>query len=214
MRDESRTGGAPLVRRLRVGAVIVGASAVSGALLGLLWWVIAPRSEGMSLGDGQVFTGTTEDVFAGEGYFVLMTAIAGLITGYVVYMAQFPLARSRMQDLRLVGLISGFVGSVAAAVLAWQVGVLLDGPLHTEVASAASGERITIGLQLEATAFLVAWPFVFVLQYGLLEAISLARRDVPGVVLSGPEEVPGPGQQVAGQTVGPGDGTSGVGREL
>lgn len=181
MRDESRTGGSPFVRRAVVGAVVVGAAAASGALLGLLWWAIAPRPEGTSLGGGQTFTGTTEDVFAGEGYFVLMTAIAGLITGYVVYMAQFPLARRRMQDLRLTGLIAGVLGSIAAAVLAWQVGVTLDEPLHAAAASAGPGESLTIGLQLDATAFLVAWPFVFVLQYGLLEGISLARRDVPGV---------------------------------
>src|SRR5699024_4715079 len=104
MKDENRTGGPPIARHLGVSAVIVGASAVLGSLLGLLWWVIAPRSEGMSLGDGQVFSGTTEDVFAGEGYFVLMTAVAGLVTGYLVYMVQFPLARRRMQDLRLTGL--------------------------------------------------------------------------------------------------------------
>lgn len=227
MRDESRTGGSPLLRRSKVGAVIVGASAVSGVLLGLLWWLIAPRSEGMSLGDGQVFTGTTEDVFAGEGYFVLMTAIAGLITGYVVYMVQFPLARRRTQDLRLTGLIAGLLGSIAGTVLAWRVGVALDGPLHAEVASADPGEGLTVGLQLEATAFLVAWPFVFVLQYGLLDAISLVRRDVPGVALPDPVRPPGAGlgdtewsaagsageTAVDHDTTGPGDNTSGTGRE-
>ncbi len=191
MKDENRTGGSPIARHLGVSAVIFGASAVLGSLLGLLWWVIAPRSEGMSLGDGQVFSGTTEDVFAGEGYFVLMTAVAGLVTGYLVYMVQFPLSRRRMQDLRLTGLIAGVVGSIVATVLVWQVGVLLDGPVHAEVASAEAGEKITVGLQLEATAFLVVWPFVFVLQYGLLEAIGLTRRDLPGVVLPDPARAPG-----------------------
>src|SRR5699024_5577655 len=56
---------------------------------------------------------------------------------------------------------------------------------------AEAGEKITVGLQLEATAFLVVWPFVFVLQYGLLEAIGLTRRDLPGVVLPDPARDPG-----------------------
>jgi len=88
------------------------------------------------------------------------------------------------------------------------VGVLLDGPVHAEVASAEAGEKITVGLQLEATAFLVVWPFVFVLQYGLLEAISLARRDVPGVLVeaSDPEQQDEERESTAGHDTGrPGD---------
>jgi hypothetical protein len=176
-------------RALIAGACLFGAVALAGALLGPLWWALAPaRAEGTALGDGEVFTGTSQAVFAGEGYFVVMTAIAGLVTGYAAYMAQFPLARRRTQDLRLVCLIAGFAGSAAAALLTWRIGVALDAPLHAAAAAAEPGDTLEVGLRLKATAFLVAWPFVFVLQYALLDLISLIRRDQPGV----PVTVPAP----------------------
>ena len=186
MTEQNRAGTSAPVRQLAAGACVLGALVLLGALLGLVWWQFAPRAEGTALGDGQVFTGTTEDVFAGEGYFVVMTALAGLVVGYGAYMVQFPLALRRLQDLRLVVLVAGFLGSVAGAVLTWRVGVALDGAAHAAVAAAEPGSTVVTGLHLDATAFLVAWPFVFVLQYGLLDAISLVRRDLPGVPPSAP----------------------------
>lgn len=190
MTEQNRADGSAPARQLVVGACVLGALVLLGALLGVLWWQIAPRPEVTALGGGEVFTGTTEDVFAGEGYFVVMTALAGLVSGYAVYMAQFPLALRRVQDLRMVGLVAGFLGSAAGAVLAWRIGVALDADAHAAVAAAESGATVVAGLHLDATAFLVAWPFVFVLQYGLLDAISLVRRDLPGV----PPRVPASAQ--------------------
>lgn len=173
----------PAVRRqLTVGVCVFTALALLGAVLGVLWWALAPdRAEGVALGGGEVFTGTDEALFAGEGAFVLVTALTGLVTGYVVYMLQFLLAERRAQDLRLACLAAGFLGSAAGALLTWQVGTALDAPLHAALQEAGRGETVTVGLQLRATAFLVAWPFVFVLQYGLLDAVSLLRRDQPGL---------------------------------
>ncbi|RKS09809.1 hypothetical protein DFP74_5554 [Nocardiopsis sp. Huas11] len=180
-------------RRVIVGACLFGGVALMGALLGPLWWELVPvRAEGTALGDGEVFTGASEDVFAGEGYFVVMTAIAGLVTGYIAYMAQFPLARRQEQDLRMVCLIAGLAGSVAATLLTWRIGTALDAPLHAALAAAEPGETVEIGLRLRATAFLVAWPFVFVLQYALLDLISAIRRDQPGVTEPAPAPVPAP----------------------
>jgi len=190
MTEQNRAGRSAPARQLAVGACVLGTLVLLGALLGLVWWQLAPRAEGTALGDGQVFTGTTEDVFAGEGYFVVMTALAGLASGYAAYMVQFPLARRRLQDLRLVVLVTGFLGSVAGALLTWRVGVALDGGAHAAVAAAEPGAAVVTGLHLDAIAFLVAWPFVFVLQYGLLEAVSLVRRDLPGV----PPRTAGPGE--------------------
>ncbi|MEU0240634.1 hypothetical protein ABZ234_23380 [Nocardiopsis sp. NPDC006198] len=202
MTEQNRADGAAPLRQLAVGACVFGALVLLGALLGLVWWQFAPRAEGTALGDGQVFTGTTEDVFAGEGYFVVMTALAGLATGYAAYMVQFPLARRRLQDLRLAVLVAGFLGAVAGALLTWRVGVALDGGAHAAVGAAESGATVVTGLHLDATAFLVAWPFVFVLQYGLLDAVSIVRRDLPGV----PAPAPAPPEGAAEGGVGQEDG--------
>ncbi|MFD6952755.1 hypothetical protein A6A08_09770 [Nocardiopsis sp. TSRI0078] len=181
MADQNRSDTSAVRRQLTAGVCVLGALLLLGALLGPLWWQIAPRAEGTALGGGEVFTGTTEAVFAGEGYFVLMTGLAGLATGYTAYMVQFPLARRRFQDLRMVCLVAGCLGSLGGALLTWRLGVALDGPAHDAVAAADPGATVRTGLQLDATAFLLIWPLMFVLQYGLLDAISLVRRDQPGV---------------------------------
>ncbi|GAA1457286.1 hypothetical protein NE857_11685 [Nocardiopsis exhalans] len=181
MAEQSGTGASGLGRGLAVGAAFFGGVALLGALLGPLWWWLAPRPEVVVLPDGGVFTGASETVFAGEGYFVLITALAGLVTGYATYMLQFSLARRRFQDLRLVGLVAGALGSVAASLLVWRIGVALDGPARELVLAAETGDTVIAALQLQATAFLVAWPFVHILQYGLLDAFSLLRGDQPGV---------------------------------
>ncbi|PDP86275.1 hypothetical protein CQJ94_17935 [Glycomyces fuscus] len=188
MAGRNRGEASALTRRLVVGACVLGILLLLGAVLGPLWWGIAPRAEGTALGGGEVFTGTTEDVFAAEGCFALITAFTGLVAGYTAYMVQFPLSRRRFQDLRMVCLVAGFLGSLGGAVLTWRIGVALDGPAHAAVAAAEPGATVQTGLQLDATAFLLIWPLVFVLQYGLLDAISLMRRDLPGV----PEHVPVP----------------------
>ena len=181
MAEQSGTGASGLGRGLAVGAAFFGGVALLGALLGPLWWWLAPRPEVVALPDGGVFTGASETVFAGEGYFVLITALAGLVTGYATYMLQFSLARRRFQDLRLVGLVAGALGAVAASLLVWRIGVALDGPARELVLAAEAGDTVIAALQLQATAFLVAWPFVHILQYGLLDAFSLLRGDQPGV---------------------------------
>lgn len=169
------------VRGLVVGVGLLGAVALLGALLAPLWWWLAPRPEVVVLPDGGVFTGASEVVFAGEGYFVVITAVAGLLTGYATYMVQFALARRRFQDLRLVGLISGSLGAAAASLLVWRIGTALDAPARETMLATDPGGTVVAALQLQAVAFLVVWPFVHVLQYGLLDAFSLMRGDQPGV---------------------------------
>lgn len=179
--EGGRSGASGVGRGLAVAAAVFGAMALIGALLGPLWWWIAPRPEVTALGDGQVFAGATEEVFAGEGYFVLITALAGIVTGYACYMIQFGLSERREQDLRLPLLLVGFLGAVAGSTLVWRIGIALDAPAREVVLAADPGDTVTGALQLQALAFLIVWPFVHVLQYGLLDGISLLRSDQPGV---------------------------------
>ncbi|MFE9242009.1 hypothetical protein [Nocardiopsis sp. NPDC006938] len=203
------------VRGLVVGAALFGGTVLLGVLLAPLWWWLAPRPEVVVLPDGGVFTGASEDVFAGEGYFVVITALAGLVTGYATYMVQFSLARRRFQDLRTVGLVAGTLGAAAASVLVWRIGVALDGPAREAMLATDPGGTVVAALQLQATAFLVAWPFVHVLQYGLLDAFSLMRADQPGVpepvrVLAPPSEASEGGEGRAPRPGGPHPGEAGT----
>lgn len=190
--EGGRSGASGVGRGLAVAAAVFGVMALLGALLGPLWWWLAPRPEVTALGAGDVFAGATEEVFAGEGYFVLITATAGIVTGYACYMIQFRLSERREQDLRLALLLAGFLGAVAGSALVWRIGVALDAPAREVVLAAEPGDTVTGALQLQALAFLVVWPFVHVLQYGLLDGISLLRSDQPGVPepLREPEPAP------------------------
>lgn len=192
--EGGRSGASGVGRGLAVAVAVFGALALFGALLGPLWWWLAPRPEVTALGDGEVFTGATEEVFAGEGYFVLITALAGIVTGYACYMIQFGLAERREQDLRLPLLLVGFLGAVAGSALVWRIGIALDAPAREVLLAAEPGDTVTGALQLQALAFLIVWPFVHVLQYGLLDGISLLRSDQPGVAepLREPEPEPEP----------------------
>ncbi|MEU3308710.1 hypothetical protein ACWGSK_24230 [Nocardiopsis sp. NPDC055551] len=179
--EGGRSGASRVGRGLAVAAAVFGATALLGALLGPLWWWLAPRPEVTALGEGEVFAGATEEVFAGEGYFVLITALAGIVTGYACYMIQFGLSERREQDLRLPLLLVGFLGAVVGSALVWRIGVALDAPAREVLLAAEPGDTVTGALQLQALAFLIVWPFVHVLQYGLLDGISLLRSDQPGV---------------------------------
>ncbi|WP_235006394.1 hypothetical protein [Nocardiopsis sp. JB363] len=186
--EGGRSGASGVGRGLAVGTAMFGAMALLGAAIAPLWWWLAPRPEVTALGGGDVFAGATQEVFAGEGYFVLITGLAGVVTGYACYMIQFTLSDRREQDLRLPLLLVSFLGAVAGSALVWRIGVALDGPAREVVLAAEPGDTVTGALQLQALAFLIVWPFVHVLQYGLLDGISLLRSDQPGV----PEPVPEP----------------------
>ncbi|MEU3022856.1 hypothetical protein ABZ644_09235 [Nocardiopsis alba] len=186
--ERARAGASGVARALIVAACVFGAVVLLGALLGPLWWWLAPRPEVTALGEGEIFPGTSEEAFAGEGYFVVITAVAGMITGYLCYMAQFTLADRRLQDLRLPLLLVSAVAAAVAAILVWRIGVALDAPAREIVLTADPGDTVMGALRLQATAFLVVWPFVHVLQYGLLDGVSLLRSDQPGV----PEPEPAP----------------------
>lgn len=201
--EGGRSGASRVGRGLAVAAAVFGATALLGALLGPLWWWLAPRPEVTALGEGEVFTGATEEVFAGEGYFVLITALAGIVTGYACYMIQFGLSERREQDLRLPLLLVGFLGAVAGSALVWRIGIALDAPAREVLLAAEPGDTVTGALQLQALAFLIVWPFVHVLQYGLLDGISLLRSDQPGVPEPlrepEPEHDPEPGPEREGR---------------
>ncbi|QBI53922.1 hypothetical protein [Streptomonospora litoralis] len=168
-------------RRLAAGGAVLGANAALGLPLGLLWWLLAPRPRVTVGRDGGILPfPVSETNFAVDGYFALIMMITGLLCGYAVYMLQYRLAARDATDLRLVCLLGMAAGAAAGSVLAWQVGTLLDAAeFQRAVEAAGPGEVIRSGLRLEALSALVAWPFVAVLQYGLFDAVSLWRGDLP-----------------------------------
>ncbi|WP_193789979.1 hypothetical protein [Streptomonospora alba] len=168
-------------RKLAVGGAVLGCTAALGVPLGLLWWLLAPRPRVTVGPDGGIVPVPVSDAdFAVDGYFALIMMGAGLVCGYTVYMVQYRLAARDASDLRMVSLLAMAAGSALGALAAWQVGTLIDaGEFGRAVEAADPGTVIRSGLRLQALSALMAWPFVAVLQYGLFDAVSLWRGDLP-----------------------------------
>ncbi|MFD0804050.1 hypothetical protein ACFQZU_22420, partial [Streptomonospora algeriensis] len=164
-----------------MGGAVLGCAAALGVPLGLLWWLLAPRPRVTVGRDGMVLPfPVSEADFAVDGYFALIMMAAGLVCGYTVYMIQYRLAARDGADLRMACLLGMAAGSLLGALAAWQVGVLLDaGEFRRAVEAASPGTVVRSGLRLQALSALMAWPFIAVLQYGLFDAVSLWRGDLP-----------------------------------
>ncbi|WP_217210173.1 DUF2567 domain-containing protein [Streptomyces sp. AC550_RSS872] len=175
------------VREAAVVAVVV---AFFGALLGVLWWWLAPRVPLVGdVGDeGWVvyFKDSEGEQAAGvDGTFTLLALAFGLVSAVAVF-----LWRRRGGVPLVVGLaVGGFLG----ALLAWRVGVWL-GPTDDVIAhakEAGKGVAFSAPLKLGAKGALLAWPLGALLVHLGLTAL-FGPRDVDPYQLQPPAGQQGP----------------------
>ncbi|MGW1891985.1 AAA family ATPase [Streptomyces sp. NPDC002004] len=138
---------------LREGTVITVATAVGGALLGLLWLWLAPRVPLIADASAVYLKDTEgEQAIGVDGTFTVLAIGFGVVSGALVF-----LLRRRGGVPLVVGLaLGGLLGSL----LAWRLGVWL-GPTHNVVAHAKQvGKGVTFDapLELGAKGALLAWP--------------------------------------------------------
>lgn len=142
--------------RWAIGVVVV--LALVGLPLGALWWGIAPRADFRITAGGPVVIGNPSDelLVGDDVLFVLIMSGFGVLAGAAGWIA----ARRR----GLATLLALAVGTLAGAVLAWQLGELL-GPPPTRAALAHVGGTVTTGLHLASLPALAAAPFFAVFVY-------------------------------------------------
>ncbi|MFF7241165.1 AAA family ATPase [Streptomyces collinus] len=174
---------------VREAVLITLAVALSGVLLGLLWWWLAPHVP--LVGDQVdkswvVYLKDTEgeQAIGVDGTFALLSLAFGAVSAVVVFLLR------RRGGVPLVVALG--LGGLLGAVLAWRLGVWL-GPTSDVIAHArAVGKGVTFSapLKLGAKGALLAWPLA-----GLLVHLGLTA-------LFGPRdpEIPYPGGETPPHT--------------
>jgi hypothetical protein len=146
-------------------AVALAGSAVLGLLAGLIWGEVAPRAllQEVSPGTAEFVNVETSAFIVADGWFCLISAVAGLITGLLGY--RFLLtartgdrAAEGVRAAAAAGLILG--GIAGGLVMLWigeRVG-LSDYDQH--LASSPAGTLFPASLALGAKSALAFWPLV------------------------------------------------------
>jgi hypothetical protein len=181
--------------QLRIGVAATLVIAVLGVPAGLLWTTVAPRTTYVIAG-GKAFLGDPESqtLIAADGWFAVLTALAGLLCGVVAY-----LLAGRLREIGLLAALAA--GGTAAGLIAWWVGSLIGrSSFQHQVRTAHDGTTAKSALDLHAAGVVIAWPLVAIVVFGLLEALDVARRESRGRPAAGYAGGGGPGQpdQVGG----------------
>lgn len=148
---------------LRAAAWIVGALVVVGALLGLLWQWVSPRTVGLVLPGGGIVPDETEGFVGADGWFAGLTLGVGVVAAVVVW--------SRRAWRGPVAVVALAVGGLAGATATALVGRLTgggrsSGPVNTV---------IRLPVSVHALGLLCLQAAGAVLVYGLL--VAFAARD-------------------------------------
>ncbi|WP_344404041.1 AAA family ATPase [Streptomyces longisporus] len=141
---------------VREAAVITAAVTVAGALLGVLWWWLAPhvplvgdvvdKSWVVYLSDSE-----GEQAIGVDGTFTLLAVAFGVVSALGVFFWR------RRGGVPLVVALG--VGGLLASLLAWKLGVWLGPPQDVIAHAKAAGKGVTFSapLKLGAKGALLAW---------------------------------------------------------
>lgn len=167
---------------LRFGAGLI-ASAVLGALLGLLWGEVAPRAllQQVAPGEANIVNAETPAFIVADAWFAGIAVVAGLITGVVGY--RFLISRVGAADgergvhlRRAAGAAGLILGALAGAlVMMWVGGLIGLSSYQHALASSRPGTTYESSLSLGAKSVLSFWPLLTAMM--VLVAEWSARRD-------------------------------------
>ncbi|MPY58867.1 AAA family ATPase, partial [Streptomyces spongiae] len=151
--QDGEQDGPGMKTEVRQAAIIMVGVALAGALLGVLWWWLAPHVPLVSDG-GAVYLRDTEgeQAVGVDGTFTLLALGFGAVSALVVFLVR------RRGGVPLVVALA--VGGLLGSLLAWRLAVWL-GPEQDVAAHAKEvGEGVTFSapLKLGAKGALLAWP--------------------------------------------------------
>ena len=160
-----------LAALLAVVAVIAG-TALLGAATGFLWAAVAPRALAVVVGRdaANVLNPESSAFIAADGWFTLLTAIGGVVSGLLGY----ALAVRRFGAAAMAAVL---VGAVAATLLAKWIGQSsgVAGYNHS-LTVGQSGTLVHVPLALGGNGPLAFWPLAAGLTAGVIELIATMRE--------------------------------------
>jgi hypothetical protein len=127
---------------------------VLGVAAGLIWAAVAPRAllQEVAHGEAQVVNPESSAFVAADGWFCLIVALGGVITG----LAGYRLLVRRAGWIATAGLV---LGAVAAALIALWTGENIGaGTYNHLLAASPPGTFFRASLSLGAKSVLVLWP--------------------------------------------------------
>lgn len=144
--------------RTRVGVALIAlvGSALLGVVGGLVWALVAPRALLQEVGQqtAQVVNAETSAFVAADGWFCVIGAVCGLITGVLGCW----LAVRRADALGALGLIAGAIAGTF--VMLWVGENIGLSTYNHQLATAANGTFFNSSLALGAKSALVFWPMI------------------------------------------------------
>lgn len=155
-------------RDLGPAAVIMVGLAAAGALLGLLWQQISPRTKGfVYIPPRGIIAEESESLIASDGRFVLLTCAAGLVAAVAVWSRR----STRGPAVALALAAGGLLGALLTDWVGHATGGGHDGGTLNEV--------ITLSVRVQGRGLLLLEPAIALLVYAVLALF--ARRDDLGV---------------------------------
>ncbi|WP_087874083.1 hypothetical protein [Arthrobacter globiformis] len=137
----------------------------AGIPAGLLWWLLAPGGKNLISGNAALASGTNS-----QGWLPRDLVLAGLfvLAGCLVAVLLSGLRDGGTRRLLLLSVAA----SAAAAVLAWQTGVLAGGWLGGPQETSANA---SVAFSLRSLTVLVLWPAAVAAGFFVLRIIGLLR---------------------------------------
>ncbi|WP_405619083.1 ABC transporter permease [Streptomyces sp. NBC_01511] len=170
---------------VRQAAAVTVAVGLSGVLLGLLWFWLAPRVPLFVTESAVILKDTEgEEAIGADSTFVLLAVGFGLVSAALVFWF-----RRRGGIPLVIGLA---LGGLLASGLAWLVGrELSPADVVTQARAAGVGATFDAPLELNAWGALLAWPVAAMLVHLALTALFGPRDPEPEWVPFGAPYLPG-----------------------
>lgn len=157
----------PSTRRTVIEVAV--ASIVLGAVVGLVWWRLAPDVLVEVVENGGLALGIEEGrkLFDRDAIFACLTAGAGVLVAIVFGVRHYHRPVSTLLTL----VAGGALGAMAAIGVGWLLG---PSSIEARAAGAAVGDHLAVSLELDSWAVLIVWPLVAAL---VTVALSIFRDD-------------------------------------